>query len=154
MPQTRRRSPRAVMRARYRQPRRRRGGSLGWNMAIAVVVIAGVVAVILTRSSNEELSNIRPLAANQAENKPGDHWHTFLGVNICGEWIPPAPAFEKAFNNQGSVSNVGIHSHGDGLIHTHPFFSSEEGNKATLGHYLGNGGWSVSDESIDIGSGY
>jgi hypothetical protein len=111
------------------------------------------VLVVSDRHSND-ISNSRPLAANQAANVPGDHWHTFLGVNICGEWIGPAPAFEKAFDNQGSVSNVGIHSHGDGLIHTHPFTTSEEGDNATLGHFLDNGGWSISDSEINISGGY
>ena len=51
-------------------------------------------------------------------------------------------------------ANAGIHSHGDGLIHTHPFVTSEQGTNATLGHFLGNGGWSVSADSFDNSGGY
>ncbi len=155
MPKSRNRYSRTAMRAKYRKPKRRRGGSMGWNVAIATVVIVGIVAIVLTRSgSTDNISNAHPLAANQTTGVAGDHWHTYLGVNICGEWLNPAPAFEKAFESQSALANAGIHSHGDGLIHTHPFVTSEQGANATLGHYLGNGGWSVSSDSFDNSSGY
>jgi hypothetical protein len=143
------------MRAKYRKPKRRRGGSMGWNIAIAAVVVVFVVAIILTISGKDSsLSNSRPLAANQTTGVAGDHWHTYLAVNICGEWLKPAPAFEKAFESQSALANAGIHSHGDGLVHTHPFVSSEQGDNATLGRFLGNGGWSVSEDSFDNSGGY
>jgi len=155
MPKSRNRYSRTAMRAKYRKPKRRRGGSMGWNVAIAMVVIVGIVVVIVTRgSSGDSISNARPLAANQTTGVAGDHWHTYLGVNICGEWLNPAPAFEKAYESQSAVANAGIHSHGDGLIHTHPFYASEQGANATLGHYLDNGGWSVSEDSFDNSGGY
>ena len=56
-----------------------------------------------------------------ADRHAGDHWHTCLGVNVCGEWLDPTPQFEKPCDNPNQVANAGIHSHGDGLIHTHPF---------------------------------
>ena len=154
MPKSRNRYSRTAMRAKYRKPKRRRGGSMGWNVAIATVVIVGIVAIVLTRSGSDNISNAHPLAANQTTGVAGDHWHTYLGVNICGEWLNPAPAFEKAFESQSALANAGIHSHGDGLIHTHPFVTSEQGTNATLGHFLGNGGWSVSDDSFDNSDGY
>ena len=80
-------------------------------------------------------------AADAAANVAGDHWHTALGVNICGQWIGPAPAFEKPYDSPNQVANVGIHSHADGLIHTHPFVVGEEGNNATVGKFFSYGGW-------------
>ena len=152
MPKSRNRYSRTAMRAKYRKPKRRRGGSMGWNVAIATVVIVGIVAIILTRSgSNNDISDAHPLAANQAANIAGDHWHTYLGVNICGEWLNPMPEFEKAFESQSALANAGIHSHGDGLIHTHPFVVAEEGNNAVLGKFFDYGGWSLSSDSIDLG---
>ena len=73
----------------------------------------------------------RRVAANQATGEPGDHWHSYLGVNICGEWLPNVPEFEAPVGSPVGSRNAGIHSHGDGLIHTHPFVSSEEGKNAT-----------------------
>lgn len=156
MPKPDPRHSRKAMRSKYRKPKRRRGGSTVWNAAIAVTVVVGILLVVLvvTDRRGEDLSNAHPLAVNQAAGVAGDHWHTFLGINICGEWIDPAPAFEKAYDNQGSVANVGIHSHGDGLVHTHPYTASEQGSNATLGHFLDNGGWSISDDEIDISGGY
>ena len=82
---------------------------------------------------------------------PGDHWHTALDVNICGEWLGPAPAFEKPYDSPNQVANAGIHSHADGLIHTHPFVVGEEGNNATIGKFFSYGGWGLSSDSIDLG---
>ena len=61
----------------------------------------------------------------------------------------PSPSFETPVGAPAGTQNAGIHSHGDGLIHTHPFVNSEEGNNATLGKYANYGGWSVSSDSID-----
>jgi hypothetical protein len=137
------------MRARYRKPRRRRGGSFGWNVAIAAVVLVGVLLIVLTVSGNNESSAGPPFAANQATGQPGSHWHTYLGVNICGEWLPPVPAFEQPVGAPAGTQNAGIHSHGDGLIHTHPFVRSETGANATLGKFASYADFSVSSNSID-----
>ncbi len=151
MPQSRTRYQRAAMRSKYRKPKRRRSGSFGWNVAIAVVIIVGVVAVMLTRGGGDSAGSGPPHAANAAANVPGDHWHTALDVNICGEWLDPAPAFEKPYSSPNQVANAGIHSHADGLIHTHPFVVTEEGNNATIGKFFDYGGWGLSATSIDLG---
>ncbi|MET0276445.1 MAG: hypothetical protein ABW211_06340, partial [Acidimicrobiia bacterium] len=71
------------MRAKYRKPKRRRGGSMAWNVAIAVIVIVGIVAVMLTRSGGaSDGGEGGPRAVNQTAGVAGDHWHTYLGVNI------------------------------------------------------------------------
>ena len=139
------------MRSKYRKPKRRRSGSMGWNVAIAVVVIVGIVAVMLTRGSSDSAGSGAPHAANQAANVAGDHWHTALDVNICGEWLDPAPQFEKPADSPNQLGNAGIHSHHDGLIHTHPFVNAEEGNNATIGKFFSYGGWGLSSDSIDLG---
>lgn len=153
MPQSRTRYQRAAMRSKYRKPKRRRSGSFGWNVAIAVVLLVGIGALTLTVLDNRDsgAGSGPPRAVDQAANEPGDHWHTALDVNICGEWLDPAPEFEKPFGSPNQVANAGIHSHADGLIHTHPFVVAEEGNNAVLGKFLGYGGWSVTSDSIDLG---
>ena len=57
----------------------------------------------------------------------GDHIHQAFGVTICGEAQPPIPEFE---------SDVGIHTHGDGVIHIHPFSQLGVGANATLGRFF------------------
>ena len=111
---------------------------MGWNVAIAVVVIVGVVAHRLHPSNEHQAATRqRPAARGRTPPpaRPQDHWHTYLGVNICGQWLTPVPAFEQPVGAPAGTQNAGIHSHGDGLIHTHPFVASEEGNNATLGKY-------------------
>ena len=151
MPQSRTRYQRAAMRSKYRKPKRKRSGSFGWNVAIAVVLIVGVVSVFLVRGGSDSAGSGPPRAVDQAANEPGDHWHTALDVNICGEWLDPAPAFEKPYGSPNQVANAGIHSHADGLIHTHPFVVAEEGNNAVLGKFFSYGGWGLSADSIDLG---
>jgi hypothetical protein len=151
MPQSRTRYQRAAMRSKYRKPKRRRSGSFGWNVTIAVVIIVGVVAVMLTRGGGDSAGSGPPHAANASANVAGDHWHTALDVNLCGEWLDPAPAFEQPYDSPTQAANVGIHSHADGLIHTHPFNVAEEGNNATIGKFFDYGGWGLSSDSIDLG---
>jgi hypothetical protein len=139
------------MRSKYRKPKRRRSGSMAWNVAIAVVVIIGVVAVVLTRGGGDSAGSGPPHAANQAANVAGDHWHTALDINICGEWLDPAPQFEKPADSPNQLGNAGIHSHADGLIHTHPYVVAEEGNNATIGKFFDYGGWGLSSDSVDLG---
>jgi hypothetical protein len=123
---------------------------MGWNVAIASVVVVGVALVAFTVSGNNSsgAGTGPPHAGNPNTGQAQDHWHTYLGVNICGQWLTPVPAFEQPVGTTG-LNNAGIHSHGDGLIHTHPFVASEEGKNATLGKYAGYGDWSVSSDSID-----
>jgi hypothetical protein len=151
MPQSRTRYQRAAMRSKYRKPTRRRGGSMGWNIAIGAVVVLGVLAIVLTRGASNSAGSGAPRVADPTNNVAGDHWHTALNVNICGEWLGPAPAFEKPFDSPNQVANSGIHSHADGLIHTHPFVEGEAGNNATVGKFFNYGGWGLSADSIDLG---
>jgi hypothetical protein len=152
MPQSRTRYQRAAMRSRYRKPKRKRSGSFGWNVAIATVVVVGVVAVFLVRGGGSGASS-PPRAPDAAANVAGDHWHTAFQVDICGEWLAAQPQFEKPADNPGQQANVGIHTHGDDLIHTHPFVVSEEGSNATLAKFADYGGWSVSSDAIDAWAG-
>lgn len=124
---------------------------MGWNAAIAVVVIAGVglLAFTLNGTSGNDPGSGPPHAANATTGQAGDHWHTYLGVNICNQWLTPEPLFDTPVGAPAGTKNAGIHTHGDGLIHTHPFVESEAGNNATLAKYASYAGWSVSSDSID-----
>ena len=73
---------------------------------------------------------LMPLSASSAQGdgpKVGDHWHLAFGVWNCGTWEPPiAPGDDP----------LGIHTHGDGLIHVHPFDEAAAGKNAVLGRFL------------------
>lgn len=129
---------RAKMRSKARSPKRG-GANRSWNIAIAAVVIVGVVLVALSASSHKSAADVSP--------KIGEHWHAYLGVDVCGTWLPDAPAFEEV---SGSTARAGIHSHGDGLMHTHPYTAAESGDNATTGNFLSEGGWKVSESSMSL----
>jgi hypothetical protein len=150
MPRSRNRYARAQARARYRKPKRR-GGSFGWTVGIIAIVVAFTVALFLTVMNRRSEAVAAPRAGDPTTGAPGDHWHASLDVNVCGQWLSPAPNFES---QAGSPDiRVGIHSHGDGLVHIHPFNSSESGKNATLGRFLNYGGWSASSDSLDLWAG-
>jgi hypothetical protein len=72
----------------------------------------------------------------------GDHWHAAFGISVCGEWQPGIPEFE---------TTTGIHTHGDGVIHIHPFSQSGAGENATLGTFLEDTAVDLSDDELTIG---
>ncbi len=84
---------------------------------VALVVVLGVVLVILARGSRD------PLTSPTTE----DHWHSAYTIYNCGQQMP-------LFQSQ--VDPDGIHSHGDSLIHIHPYNSSATGEDARLGVFL------------------
>ncbi len=73
-----------------------------------------------------------------------DFWTAALGVWICGAWLGNAPAFGL---------DTGVHSHGDGLVYLHPFTDDEAGDKATLGLFIGRGGWKASTDLLALWDG-
>jgi hypothetical protein len=128
---------RAQARARIRRTKRR-SGSMGWTVATLGVVAVGVLMIVLFRG--EGSSDAQP-RVNE------DHWHAYLGVNVCGSWLPPAPGFD---------SPNGIHSHEDSLIHIHPFASAAAGDNATVARFIeDNEGadWELSADSMKLWDG-
>jgi cyclophilin family peptidyl-prolyl cis-trans isomerase len=57
----------------------------------------------------------------------GDHWHSAYGIYVCGDFVDP-PTDES--------DPEGIHTHGDGIIHIHPFVETAAGDNATLGTFF------------------
>lgn len=79
---------------------------------------------------------------NPAYPYRGDHWHAQYLVVVCGEWLPSFDAFQG-----------GVHSHGDTLIHVHPFSAEDEGSNATLGLFFQRAGGSLSADTLVLPSG-
>lgn len=109
------RAARAGGRVSSGQPR-----SLLFPGVLVAVIVLGVSLVVYAREDrrNEDNSGVPQL---------GDHIHEAIAVNVCGEFLEDVPEFE---------SSVGIHSHGDGVIHVHPFSQLGVGANATLERYL------------------
>ena len=78
----------------------------------------------------------------------GDTWLAALGVHVCGEWLPNAPA---------TALEAGVHSHGDGLVYVHPVSAEgpdrDTGDEATLGRFLAEGGWRADEDGFGLWGG-
>jgi plastocyanin len=75
-----------------------------------IFVVFGILALLFVTRS-----------ATGAPRIGKDHWHATYTFYACGEKQPNAPTWES-----------GVHTHGDGVVHIHPFRSSEEGPGARL----------------------
>jgi hypothetical protein len=133
---------RARVRSKVRRPKRG-ASSRGWILATIVIAILGTVLVVASYNDRQDEAAIGPVA-----NK--DHWHAYLGVNICGTWEPAVPQFEGRDGSMTPNPQAGIHSHADFLIHDHPYASDESGARATLGRFLTYAQSSVSSTSIRL----
>ena len=111
------RAARAGGRVSSGQPR-----SLLFPGVLTLIVVLGVALVVYARNDrlDEDLGGVPQL---------GDHIHQAFGVYVCGEWKPDLPEFETP---------VGIHTHGEAVLHIHPFSQLGSGANATLGRYFKN----------------
>jgi hypothetical protein len=85
-----------------------------------------------------------PRVPAQIGARPGEVWTDSLAVNVCGRWLPPAPAF---------VGETGVHSHQDGLVYVHSLPSSAVGRRLTLGQFLAKGKWTMTRDHLALWSG-
>jgi hypothetical protein len=111
-----------------------------------MVAIVGVFLVVTSR--NERLSAGNPISADKPrasapEKKfAGDHWHAAYGIYICDNFVPDI---------QSDRDPTGIHTHGDGVIHIHPFTRAVSGSKATFEVFADAVGLSVSENQVKAG---
>ncbi len=115
---------------------------LAWYGAIALVVILGISGIVFSRAERrQELASGRDASAPVANR---DHWHAAYGVYLCDSFS--APLAEER-------DPKGIHSHGDGIIHIHPFVRSAAGRNATLGVFAEAVGLGLSDDELKVPGG-
>ncbi len=105
---------------------------------MAVVVVLGTAGIVYSRDQRQP-DNTRPFAA--APGRAADHWHAAIGFHICGAFAPNLPEGDDP---------LGIHGHGDNVIHIHPFGATSSGKRATLGIYFESVGADVSDDEIEV----
>ncbi len=103
--------------------------ALGFPLAIAAIVVVGVIGVVFGFSQNQSSAVAPELGV--------DHWHNAYGVWACDQFLPPM------VDAQGDA--LGIHTHEDGLIHIHPSSSLAAGENATLGVFADEVGLEFGD---------
>ena len=121
--------------------RTKRGGSRSWLFPgfMSLVVVLGTFLVFTSRNDlAPDLSRPRPPGG---PGNPGDHWHAAIGFDICGAFAPPI---------QDQTDPLGIHTHGDGVVHVHPFSSVSAGNRARLKVFMDAVKAEVTNEEIRL----
>ena len=112
--------PRLRLRLRARTWRRiRRWSFIGAAAAFAALIIGSFA---LSSFPSGIGGQVETAAGDGAQI--GDHWHASLRMDVCGEEVN-LPASEG-----------GIHSHGDGFIHLHPYTMDDAGSGANIGRFF------------------
>src|SRR6266508_2699473 len=125
---------RAARAAGGKRARQRR--NLGFPAMIIAVLVAGLGLIVY--AATERRAVAQPLTT--------DHWHAAYNIDTCGTIQPP----DSDLNGQDLV---GIHTHGDKVIHIHPFLDSAAGQNADLGKFFEDIGLQVTDTSIVLPDG-
>ncbi len=119
--------------------RTRRGAtSWLWPSLMALIVLLGSAGVVYSREQRQPDTS-RPIASSGGV--AGDHWHAAIGFYICGTFAPPVVA---------AADPLGIHTHGDGVVHVHPFTGRAAGKNAKLGVFFDTVDAKVSSTEIRL----
>ncbi len=127
-----------------RRPGQRR--AIGFPLTIAAIVILGCALVLFARSSRDATAEPR----SQADGEAAQHWHAAYGLSFCGEFQREGEG--GALVDIGTDA-LGIHTHGDGVIHIHPFIDSAGGRNARLQIFFDQVGLEVGDSSLSFPDG-
>jgi hypothetical protein len=119
------------------------GGSV-FPIAVILVVLLGLLAIVYGRQSRPADGSGVP-RVNDGANADA-HWHAAFGIYICDTFQPKIvgtkeetgvdPTTGKSVLLNEKFKLLGIHSHGDGIIHYHPSSTKSSGNRAKLGVFL------------------
>jgi hypothetical protein len=105
---------------------------------MAIVVVLGTAGVVFSREQRAP-DNSRPTASGAG--RQGDHWHSAIGYYVCGTFLPDIVE---------AADPLGIHTHADGVVHTHPFTSRAAGKKAKLGVFFDTVGANVTATELKL----
>ncbi len=103
----------------------------------------GLLAVVYGRQSRPSDGSGVP-RVNDGTNTDA-HWHAAFGIYICDTFQPKITGTKEETGIDSSGNQVllndkfrilGVHSHGDGIIHYHPYSTKASGNRAKLGVFL------------------
>ena len=106
--------------------------SLGFPMALAAIIVLGTALVAFAWNARD----VEALSPSF-----DDHWHLSFGIYDC-----TTESFLGSLDDPG-LPNAGIHTHGDGVIHLHPFSSSATGNNAQMERFLDATRTAIEDDS-------
>ncbi len=100
----------------------REDNSAGFRAALLGVVVLGTALVAFAWNARDA-SALQPTFS--------DHWHIAYGIYDC-----TIDDFQAHLVDPGFPTHSGIHTHGDSVIHLHPYSSTATGDDATFGRFL------------------
>jgi len=110
---------------------------------VVLVVVLGLFVIIYGRQSRPSDGSGVP-RVNDGVNTDS-HWHAAFGIYICDTFQPKIVGTKEETTTDAQGNTVladdefrinGVHSHGDGIIHYHPYSTKSSGNRAKLGVFL------------------
>lgn len=107
---------------------------VGYYTFLTVVAVLGTLVAVMSRQ------DLAPAGAEPPTTK--DHWHMAYGLYVCQAFVPN-------LEDKGA-DRLGIHTHGDGLIHVHPFSKASSGRNATVGKFADQVGLELSTTELGI----
>lgn len=115
-------------------------------MVLASIVLGVGILVVGARSLGSSLSaNRRNGVQSVAEPTTYDHWHQAFAIDVCGTTLPPLV--------DRGTDQYGIHTHGDGIIHVHPFTNDVAGANATFGVFADQVGLVLGADQVRLPDG-
>ena len=124
-------------------------------IAVALVVVLGLLLIVYGRQSRPSDGSGVP-RVNDGVNIDA-HWHAAFGIYTCDTFQPKITGTleETGIDSDGEqvllnekFRVLGIHSHGDGIIHYHPASTKSSGNRAKLGVFLDSYNIKLSDTEL------
>lgn len=123
----------------------RAGGSLrerpklGYPLLIVAIIVVGIAIVVVSRADRVDAAQ-----SKEAPVANKDHWHAAYGIYVCDKFIPPLTDIP------GKADTNGIHTHGDGVMHVHPYTSSASGKNANLAQWADMTGMKLGNDSFEV----
>ena len=106
---------------------------------MVLVVLLGVVLILVARGERADNAPAGP-------PRLGDHWHSLYAIYNCDDFV-----LDVYPNDVEDLS--GIHTHGDALIHIHPFHTGVTGQFATMGAFMREIEVEFDDSKIELPDG-
>ena len=122
----------------------RRQSGLVFPISLVLVLALGLGLIVYARHASRNTVQTPPTTT--------DHWHEAYGFYICNAF---KPNITNANETQGSADydlfrQTGIHTHGDGVIHVHPYSSAGTGKNAKLGTWFKQVGVKLTNTSLEL----
>lgn len=105
--------------------------------AISAIVVLGAGLVGYAWNDRQDEASSEPPTIQ-------DHWHASFGVYVCDQFVNAS---------SDTQTPLGIHSHGDNVIHVHPHSANATGDNATMGLFLeelAKGGFELSNDELTV----